>query len=284
MAGATFPPSATIPVQRTAGDDARRDSRAGGRAQVLAIVPAWNEEEALPGTLAQLREHAPHVDVLVVDDGSTDATSAVARRCGVRVATLPYNTGVGGALRVGFSYAAEHGYRRALQVDADGQHDPAQIAALLSALDGGAQMAIGTRFDRGESEPAEYRVSVVRAIAMHVLRFMLRVLLGQRFTDTSSGFRAFDRSAIELFASNYPTEYLSDTVEALLMLGYSGGRIVEVPVAMRERQGGIPSHRNAKLAAQYLRLIAAVTMTISFRGSRRARRVAATAARQRGAS
>ena len=118
-------------------------------ARTIAIIPAYNEEAALPGVLAELRTTLPGVDVVVISDGSRDATADVARASGVDVVELPYNLGIGGALQTGFRFARRGGWRRAVQVDADGQHDPGQIPRLLDALDRGADLVIGSRFATG---------------------------------------------------------------------------------------------------------------------------------------
>ncbi len=140
------------------------------------MIPALNEQDSLPGTLADLRAHAPELDVLVVDDGSTDATAAVAAREGAICLELPFNLGIGGALRTGFRYAVDNGYDRALQFDADGQHDATQIPALLAELDRGADMVVGTRF-AGEGD---YQVGRSRGLAMGMLRWTIRVLAGKK--------------------------------------------------------------------------------------------------------
>src|SRR3954466_3715473 len=116
------------------------------RSTSLVIIPAYNEEEALPATLAELAAIRPDLDVLVVSDGSRDKTAALARAAGVAVVELPFNLGIGGALQTGFRYAVRHGYERAVQFDADGQHDPREIATLESGLDDGAGMVVGSRF------------------------------------------------------------------------------------------------------------------------------------------
>lgn len=233
-------------------------------ARTLAILPALNEEACLPGVLAELRGCWPQIDVLVVDDGSTDRTAAVARRAGARVAALPFNLGIGGALQTGFRYAVEHGYRRAIQFDSDGQHDPTQIAALLEALDDGADLVIGSRFS---APGADYEVSSVRGMAMRLLRGCIRVLTGQRFTDASSGFRGFSAPLLDFYARNYPTEYM-ESAEALLLACQFGFRVVEVPVKMRVRAGGSPSNRNVKLAYHYLRVMVALVSRTPLRRRR----------------
>src|SRR4051794_33221941 len=181
--------------------------------RTLVIIPAKDEEAALPGVLADLAATVPELDVVVVDDGSTDGTAAAAREGGAVVLSLPFNLGIGGALRTGFRYAVREGYDRGIQFDADGQHDSTQIAALVAALDDGADMVIGNRFG-GQSH--SYELGRVRAGAMGLMRFFVRQFSGQRFTDTSSGFRGFSRDVLVLFAREYPAEYM-ESVEALLL-------------------------------------------------------------------
>jgi glycosyltransferase involved in cell wall biosynthesis len=239
--------------------------------RVLVVIPAWNEEQALPAVLRELRDH-PGLDVLVVDDGSADRTSAVALAEGALVATLPYNLGIGGALRTGFRYAARQGYRTAIQFDADGQHRADQIPALLAGLAGGADIVIGTRF---ASDQSTYAVGRVRGGAMRLLRLLILLLSGSRMTDTSSGFRAFNRKAIELFAGSYPAEYM-DSVEALLLALQSGLVAREVPVQMRERLGGTASQHSWRLVYHYVRVVvvlaSSVRLSKSARADRRLRR------------
>jgi glycosyltransferase involved in cell wall biosynthesis len=197
----------------------------------------------------------PDFDIVVVDDGSTDATGAIARTAGALVVQLPFNLGVGGAVRAGLRWAEQNGYDRAVVVDADGQHDPHGIAVLVEALDAGADMVVGTRYAPGAQA---FRVGRARATAMGLLRFLVRIVAKQRFTDVTSGFRAFDRPVIELLARSYPAEYLADTVEALLMVIYAGFRVDEVPIVMRPRAGGRPSSRRLGLVLNFLRLWIAV--------------------------
>jgi glycosyltransferase involved in cell wall biosynthesis len=203
----------------------------------------------------ELRALVPEYDVVVVDDGSTDGTAAAAREAGALVVQLPFNLGVGGAVRAGLRWAEGHAYDRAIVVDADGQHDPHGIDALVAALDDGADMALGSRFAPGAPP---YHVGRVRRIAMSHLRFVVRRVAHRRFTDVTSGFRAFDRPVLELLARSYPAEYLADTVEALLMVSYAGFRVDEVPIAMRPRAGGRPSSRRFGLVGNYLRLLIAI--------------------------
>jgi glycosyltransferase involved in cell wall biosynthesis len=204
-----------------------------------------------------LTASVPDCDVLVVDDGSTDDTAVLAREAGAAVVTLPFNLGIGGALRTGFLYAVRHGYDRGVQFDGDGQHDPSQIKLLIEALDAGADMVTGNRFG---GETHTYEVGRVRARAMGVLRFMVRQLSGQSFADTSTGFRAFSRPVLEYFALNYPYEYL-ESVEALVLACAQGFRVDEVPVRMNTREGGTPSTRRFRLLYHYVRLLLVITAT-----------------------
>ena len=236
-------------------------------------MPAFNEAEALTGVLLELATCQPDAAVLVVDDGSTDGTADVARTSVAIVAQLPFNLGVGGALRTGFRYAIRHDYERAVQLDGDGQHDPAEIAALLAGLDNGADMVIGSRFAEAVTK---YDVGRLRGHAMRVLRLSVHLLSGQAFSDTSSGFRAFSGPLLEFFARNYPVEYLGDTAEALLLACYGGFQVVEVPVRMRVRSGGVPSNRNLKLAYHYLRVLVSMFSRASGLRRRELRRVTAS--------
>jgi glycosyltransferase involved in cell wall biosynthesis len=232
--------------------------------RTLVVVPAYQEEQALPGTLKELHDVVPELDVLVVDDGSRDTTAKVAAAAGVRVARLPFNLGVGAAVRTGLRYAVDNGYRRVVVVDADGQHDPATIAGLLGALDDGADMVIGSRFAAPE-DAANITVGRTRSRAMKSLHRVVRWQTGQSFTDTTSGFRAFDGPVVAMLARDYPVEYLADTVEVLLMVCRAGYKVVEVPVAMRTRAGGQPSTRHLQLAYNYLRLMIGILASASRR-------------------
>nr|MDT0657572.1 glycosyltransferase family 2 protein [Micromonospora sp. DSM 115978] len=203
--------------------------------RVLVVVPALNESAAVGQVVREIRHELPAADVLVVDDGSTDRTAAVAASAGAVVARLPIHLGVGGAMRLGYRYARDGGYDAVLQVDADGQHDPRYAATLLAALDD-ADLVVGARF-AGEGE---YRVTGPRRWAMALLAAVLSRIAGTRLSDSTSGFRAANRAVIDMFAGWYPVEYLGDTVETLVHAARRGYRIRQVPVAMRHRQAGPP--------------------------------------------
>ncbi|HEY5223789.1 MAG TPA: glycosyltransferase family 2 protein [Microbacteriaceae bacterium] len=214
--------------------------------RTLIVLPAFNEEQSVGAVVNEVFTKLPGVACLVVDDGSRDRTSATATLAGARVATLPFNLGVGGAMRTGFRYALENDFDVVVQIDADGQHDPAGVTALLAALDD-ADIAIGARF-AGEGE---YKVRGPRQWAMVVLARVLSRLAHTRLTDATSGFKASGPRALQLFADHYPAEYLGDTIEALVIASRAGCRIRQIPVSMRPRAGGQPSHNPFK-SATYL--------------------------------
>lgn len=205
--------------------------------RTLIIIPALNESGSIADVVGEVRGELPGVDVLVVDDGSTDRTAAVAAAAGAKVAKLPYNLGVGGAMRLGYRYARDHDYEVAIQIDADGQHDPRYVPKLVDLLDDN-DLVIGARF-AGEGD---YMVRGPRRWAMVMLSAVLSRVAHTKLTDTTSGFRAANRRVIEMFATWYPAEYLGDTVETLVHTARRGYRIRQVPVAMRKRMAGTPSH------------------------------------------
>jgi glycosyltransferase involved in cell wall biosynthesis len=211
--------------------------------RVLIVMPALNEQASVGAVISQVKQSLPGMDVLVVDDGSSDETAKLAREAGAEVARLSVNLGVGGAMRTGFRYAAARGYDVVVQVDADGQHDPDEVGALLDALDD-ADIAIGSRF----AGKGSYKASGPRKYAMVVLSLVFSRLAKTKLTDVTSGFKAMGPRAIKLFAGYYPAEYLGDTVESLVMAIRAELKIKEIPVIMRERAGGTPSHSPVKSA------------------------------------
>ena len=208
-----------------------------GTSHALIIVPALDEEETIGGVVRGLREWGYHV--LVVSDGSRDETPDRALAAGAEVLVLPINLGVGGALRLGFREAIRRGYRTVVQCDADGQHDPGQVGLLLAEMDAaGLDMVIGSRFADGD---AHYEVGATRRRAMRLLAAIARRATRTDITDPTSGFRAIREPLLSEFARSYSAEYLGDTIEALVLAGRNGFAVGEVPVTMRERQGGQPT-------------------------------------------
>lgn len=212
-------------------------------------MPAFNEEESVGSVIHEVFTTLPGISCLVVDDGSHDATAEVAREAGALVASLPYNLGVGGAMRVGFNYALANGFANVVQVDADGQHDPKDVQELVAALEN-ADLAVGARF----AGKGEYDARGPRRWAMVVLAKLLSKSAGVSLTDTTSGFRASGPKAVKLFAKHYPAEYLGDTVESLVIAARYGCVIAQVPVEMRIRTGGTPSHSPIKASVFLVRV------------------------------
>jgi glycosyltransferase involved in cell wall biosynthesis len=206
-------------------------------ARLVAVVPAWNEEGAIATVIEEIVRVGPEIEVVVVDDASTDGTADVAERTGATVLRLPFNVGIGGAVQTGFRYALEQGYERAVRLDGDGQHDASQLPKLLAPLEAGAaDLVIGSRFvDPGGT----YRPPFARRLGIRVFARLVSLLCRQRVTDTTSGFIALDRAGIELFAAEYPHDY--PEVEATLVALRSGLRLAQVQVEMRERTSGVSS-------------------------------------------
>ncbi len=200
-------------------------------------------------------------DVMVIDDGSTDRTAAVAREAGAMVLSHPFNLGVGAALRTGFRFAMSRGYDAMVQVDADGQHEVSDAKRLVEeVLLHDTDVAIGSRFASTDDRSGIYRVSASRRFSMRLLSRYASRYVGTPLTDTTSGFRAFSARAIEQFAASYPSAYLSDTVEALLMAKDRGLVVRELPVQMHERQGGKPSANIARSTYHFGRLLMVIAL------------------------
>lgn len=205
--------------------------------RLVAIVPAWNESGAIGEVVDEIREHDPAMDVVVIDDASTDDTAGVAALHGATVLRLPFNIGIGGAVQTGFRFARDEGYDVAVRLDGDGQHAASEIPKLLGPVEAGeADLVIGSRF----VDPAgTYRPPFARRIGIRVFARLVSLLGGQRVTDTTSGFVALDRAGIELFAAQFPHDY--PEVEATLVALRSGLRVTQVQVDMRERTTGASS-------------------------------------------
>jgi glycosyltransferase involved in cell wall biosynthesis len=200
----------------------------------IAIVPALNEQETIGAVIDEIRAFDPDFEIVVVDDGSTDRTAAVAEEHGAHVLTLPFNLGIGGAVQTGLQYARDHNFDISVQIDADGQHDPRELPKLLAPLIAGeADVVVGSRF-LGEKN---YKAPILRRIGIRIFAGIISGVVGQPLTDTSSSFRAFGRRAIGYFARDYPHGFV-ETVEATVIAARCGLRLKEVPVVMRQRLMG----------------------------------------------
>jgi hypothetical protein len=203
-------------------------------ARRIAIVPARNEEGAVEGVVREIRAFDPGLDVVVIDDGSTDRTAAAASAAGAFVVRLPFNLGIGAAVQTGFKFALQGGYELAVRLDGDGQHDPAELPKLLAVLDRDeADVVVGSRFVGGAGD---HRGPRTRRIGIVFFARLVSALTRQRVTDTTSGFQALNRRGIAIFAADYPHDY--PEVEATVMVHKHRLRLAEVHIRMREREHG----------------------------------------------
>lgn len=222
--------------------------------KTLIIIPAYNEEGSIAGVIQDIHRHAPEADVIVVNDGSTDRTAEFAAAAGAKVLTLPYNVGIGGGMQTGYLYAQRMGYDIAVQMDADGQH-PAEELPKLIAKAREADLVIGSRY----VETTSYRSSRMRRAGMVFFSGLVSLVTGQRFTDTTSGFRAAGRKVIELYAAYYPIDY--PEVESIVYLKRKGCRITEVATEMHHRKAGKSSITPWKSVYYMVKVTLAVLMS-----------------------
>ena len=225
------------------------------RADTLVFVPAWNEEQNLPGVLDELAGGLPEADVLVVDDGSTDGTARVAAEHGATVESFGENRGLAFGIAAGYAYAAEHGYAFCGRVDADGQHPVAELERLLERVRSGAcDVAVGSRFVSGDGyEPYRYKPSPARVLGTGLLRRAMRVALGRPFHDATSGMYAVNAKAMPILGKPYDAG--APEVESLLRLRDAGLRVDEIPVDMRDRASGESKLAGKKAALLVLTVI-----------------------------
>jgi len=221
--------------------------------RILVIIPAYNEERSIGKVIEDVKTHFQQADILVINDGSTDDTSGKAKNCSVTVLDLPYNLGIGGAMQAGYKYAFEKEYDVAIQVDGDGQHAPKEIRKLFENLvKNGNDMTIGSRF-LGRSA---YRASTMRRVGIVILSMVVSVLIRQKVTDPTSGFRAASRKAIRVFALDYPQDYPEP--EVLVLLSRNGLKIEEVPVKIEQRSYGESSITNIRAIYYMIKVLLAI--------------------------
>lgn len=224
--------------------------------RVLVIIPAFNEEPNLPGIVGRIRQFAG-VDVIVINDGSEDATSAVAREAGANVIDLPFNLGIGGAVQTGYLFAYKNNYDVAIQVDADGQHNPEDLLQIIGpVLRGEADMVLGSRY----VAKTGYKTPFARKMGMVVFSAVVSLITRQPLKDTTSGYRAVSKRVIKFFVNNYPTDY--PEVEALVLLKKSGFSIKEVPVTMAPREYGRSSITPIRSVYYMIKVLLAIFMNL----------------------
>ncbi|WP_242392782.1 glycosyltransferase family 2 protein [Anaeromyxobacter oryzisoli] len=217
--------------------------------RLLVVIPAYNEANRIGSVVRKVRSQlaARAAGVLVVDDGSSDCTSEEARAAGATVATHPVNLGYGAALQTGYRFALRHGFASVLQMDADGQHDPASICALLDALDAGADVVVGSRFLHGGS----YRPPLLRRIGMAIFGRIASYYAGMKLTDPTSGYQALSARALAFYDHDrYPPDY--PDADVLSMVARHGLRLVEVPVRMLESPDGKSMHSGVLKPLYYI--------------------------------
>jgi len=234
----------------------------------VVFIPAWNEEQNLRAVLAELHDELPDVDVLVVDDGSTDGTAAIARELGARVLSFGENRGLQAGIAAGYAWALEHGYAYCGRVDADGQHPAAELRRLLDLVRSGeTDVAVGSRFVSGPGyEPYRYNPGGIRKLGTGVLRRSMRLALGRSFNDATSGLYAASAKALPVLAEPYTSG--APEVQALLRLDERGLSVTEVPVDMRARAGGESKLRGKKAILLVLTVIATLLGAKRFRSRR----------------
>jgi glycosyltransferase involved in cell wall biosynthesis len=233
-------------------------SKSNGR--LLVLIPAYNEETKIGAVIDGVRTAVPECDVLVVDDCSRDATNRAAREAGARVVRHPVNLGYGSALLTGYQYADIHGYERVVQMDGDGQHDAASIPDLLAGLDGGYDLALGSRFGAGVRT---YRPQRLRAIGMRLFGWIASRALGREITDPTSGFQALSGRLVRFHASgdHFPPDY--PDADILILVGRAGYRVTEVPVTMYEKPGGASIHSGLKPVYYVVKMILSILLVLT---------------------
>lgn len=223
--------------------------------KILIIIPAYNESKTIGSVIDNVRKYVSSADIVVVNDGSSDDTRQISERKGVFVLNLPYNLGIGGAVQTGYKFAAERGYEIAVQVDADGQHPPEGIPALIEAVQNDeADMVIGSRYIENEDRDP----SLVRGLGKSLLSSVVSFLAGQTITDSSSGFRAMNRRVVHVLAGMYPRDYPEP--ESVVLLTREKFRVKEIPVRMNRRMVGESSITLSKGIYYVIKVIVATVI------------------------
>ena len=224
--------------------------------KLLVAIPAFNEQTTIASVIDDLRIHLPNSSILVINDGSFDRTREIVESMNIECVNFPFNMGVGAAMRAAFKFANEQDYSHVLQFDGDGQHSAIEALKLIT-LSNEVDIVIGSRF----LDSTEYKVNKVRRLAMKILALIIGRRIGQKLTDVTSGFRLTKGEAIKFYSLNYPSEYLGDTVESILMAGKNGFKLKEVSVIMEERKGGQPSQNLYKLIVYLARVVTVIVVS-----------------------
>lgn len=224
--------------------------------RVLVIIPAYNEEESIADVIAELKAAQPGYDYVVINDCSTDSTLRVLQKNGFNHVDLPVNLGIGGGVQTGYQYAVERGYDIAVQMDGDGQHDPAYMADIVAPVAAGeCDMCIGSRFVEKEG----FQTSFMRRVGIRFLSLLIRICCGTWVQDTTSGFRATSLQMSGFFSRNYAQDYPEpEAIVSALSAGYT---VKEVPVKMRERQGGTSSISTLKSVYYMIKVSIAIVLS-----------------------
>jgi glycosyltransferase involved in cell wall biosynthesis len=229
----------------------------GSRVQpaTLVLIPACNEAGRIGSVLQAIRATGVVADIVVIDDGSADGTAREARSRGAKVVSHPYNLGYGSALNTGYLYARRHGYRRLVQLDGDGQHDPASMRALLEGLDAGADVVVGSRYLDGQPP----RTSLARRCGSRLFSWIVTIWTGVRITDPTSGYQAMSGRAIrEVARDTFPEDY--PDADVLIMLAREGLKLREVPARMHARSGGVSMHRGGRAAYYFYKMFLTLSL------------------------
>ena len=218
--------------------------------KTLIVIPAFNEQDTIKYVINEVAIQLPNADILVVNDGSTDQTESIVEELDVELISMPFNLGVGAAVRAGFKYAERNGYELLVQFDGDGQHIASEITKLIDCMNKtGADTVVGNRFH----EQSSYEITAMRKSAIRFLALLVLLVSRKAISDPTSGFRANNRSSIMYYSKSYPTDYLGDTVESIVVGIRNGIKITNVDIHMNERQGGEPSQNLVKSFLYLLR-------------------------------
>lgn len=219
----------------------------------LIIIPAYNESESIESTVRDIMENAPDFDYVVINDCSKDNTKEICEANGFNIVNLPINLGIGGAVQTGYKYAMEYGYDIAVQVDGDGQHDPAFLNQMAEVIEKeNLDMVIGSRFIDKEG----FQSSFMRRVGIRYFTVLIKILTGKTITDPTSGLRMIGRNVIKLYAADYPKDYPEpESVVAVLRRGM---KVKEIPVVMRSRQGGVSSINPTKSVYYMIKVTLAI--------------------------